>query len=90
MQNLLGVTVKDIHLGQTTVPADATPDLRVTFDYLPEYNRENVVVELFDLGNRSALYRLNGQDYMIVHSIHIDHINNSVQRLLEGKSVTAY
>lgn len=90
MQNLLGVTVKDIHVGQTTVPADATPDLRVTFDYLPEYNRENVVVELFDLGNRSALYRLNGQDYMIVHSIHIDHINNSVQRLLEGKSVTAY
>ncbi|MBQ4322974.1 MAG: hypothetical protein IJC19_03445, partial [Clostridia bacterium] len=90
MQNVIGVTMDEVYRGQATVAAGTEPDLRITLNYSKDYDREDTVIEIFDLGNRKALYRLDGVDYMIVPNVHISHINNSIQRILEGKSVTAY
>lgn len=85
-QVLIGVSKDKFPEGETP---SGPADIRIEFEYYDEFNRENTVIELFDLGNRKALYRLNGEDVMIVKDSNISKITSDVQKIIKNERVTA-
>ncbi len=85
-QVLIGIAKDKFPEGET--PSGAA-DITIEFEYYDEFNRENTVIELFDVGDRKALYRLNGVDTMIIKNSYISKITSDVQKVIKNEQVTA-
>lgn len=63
------------------------PEVRVEFEYFPDYEMENTVVELYPASDRRYLYRLDGEDIVLVKSSLVERLISSTQKVINGEEV---
>ncbi len=82
-QTIIGL-LKDAPLeGETT----AQPTVRVEFEFFPGYDLQPSVLELIPTENRRYVYRLNGEDIVLVKASLVDRLITSTQKVIKGETV---
>ena len=84
-QTIIGL-LKESPVEDGTVTSNE-PDVRVEFEYFPDYNKENTVIELYPASDRRYLYRLDGEDIVLVKSSLVERLIDSTQKVINGEEV---
>lgn len=86
-QVLIGIS-KERFVEEGDKPAGEA-GVKIELEYYDEFDTENTVIELFDLGERRALYRLDGKDTMVIKNSWISKITEDVQKIIKNQQVNA-